>query len=176
MLRIFAILTMLLLVGVFGRAALMPAEVRVEQTAVIAATPAKIMPFLDNLQSWGAWSWLGQQQLGKIARFSGSDSGVGAVHSWADSGGAEVGRLEIVALQQNALVDVRFDQRAPAARQVLLEFRLVPEAQATRVTVGYVWSRPLLARLRTPFGAPVAAIEAELEASLYALRRAVEAS
>lgn len=176
MLRILAILITLAVIGVFGRAALMPGEVRVEQTAVIAATPARIMPFIDNLHSWGAWSWLGQQQLGKTARFAGPESGVGAVHSWADAAGADGGRLEIVALQPNALVDVRFDQRAPDARRVLLEFRLVPEAQATRVTVGYVWSRPLMARLRTPFGPPVAAVEAALEASLFNLKRVVEAS
>jgi hypothetical protein len=175
MFKVFGVMLTLALAVVFGRAALMPAQLRVERSLLVNATPKQVMPFLDNFHGWGAWSPLERQNVGLSTSFAGPPSGIGAVYSWSTAGGGNAGRMEIVAQQPDTMVQVRLDQARPEARQVLLEFQLAPEEGGTRVTAVFDQNRSIWTRLRSPLGEPTKPIEDNLDEGLINLKLAVEA-
>ncbi|MGL4541139.1 MAG: SRPBCC family protein [Polymorphobacter sp.] len=175
MFKVFGVMLALALAVVFGRAALMPAELRVERSLLVNATPKQVMPFLDDFHGWGAWSPLEQQNVNLTTSFAGPARGVGAVYNWSTAGEGNAGRMEIVAQQPDTMVRVRLDQARPQSRTVLLEFQLAPEDGGTRITAISEQHRSLLKRLRSPLGEPTKPIEDNLDEGLINLKLAVEA-
>jgi len=85
-----ALLVLLVVVGL-----LLPADWRVERSAVIAASPAAIHPHVDDLAKWPAWSPFDKEDPAMSMEVSTPSAGVGAWRTWKSEKMGN-GRMEIV--------------------------------------------------------------------------------
>jgi hypothetical protein len=131
---------------------LLPAGWQVERSAVIAAAPEEIYPWLEDLQRWRAWSpWQEGDYPGLDYQYAGPAAGLGAEVRW-DSDATGDGELRIVESEppHRLAFEMRFQRGRITARDTLT-LRPLPGG-GTELT----WSdqgslgRTLLGRLSLP--------------------------
>ena len=133
-----ALVAVFIIVGFF-----LPAQWRVERQVVIAAPPAAVFPYLNDLKQWRAWTvWYAGKPDLKV-EYSGPAAGVGATSRWQDEDGRGV--MKIMDSRRNGLVEYTlvFDGGEFVMHGSL---RLLPEPGGTRVVwrvVGDVETNPL---------------------------------
>lgn len=127
----FAMLVILAVIGLF-----LPSQVQVERAIVVAAPPDKIYPFINDLRKFNEWSPWHRRDPDIAYRFEGPKSGVGSkVHWSSDHPQVGSGSQEIVASEPAKMLKTRLDFGQQGIAHAY--FKLVPEAQATRVTWGF---------------------------------------
>lgn len=134
--RLLAVVLGLIMV-LSGVAYLLPREVTVERTIVIAAPPEAVFPHLNSLQKFVAWSPWSDIDPEMVTTFSGPQNGVGNRMEWSsqhDEVGS--GTQEIVASVPNERVETALDfgEMGPATAWQELE----PVAVGSAVTWGLV--------------------------------------
>jgi len=127
---IFALIVVALLVY----AATRPDTFRVERSIRIQAPPDKIFPLINDLHQWEAWSPWEKVDPAVQRSYSGAPSGPGAVYAWQGNNKVGQGRMEITATTPPARVLMKIDFIKPFEGHNTIEFTLVPEGEATRVT------------------------------------------
>ncbi|MCP5432818.1 MAG: SRPBCC family protein [Alphaproteobacteria bacterium] len=89
---VIAVVLVLALVGL-----VLPREVHVERSIVIAAEPAAVFPYVNDLRRFNAWSPWSRRDPNMETRFDGPDAGVGQRMSWtSDKPDVGSGSQEII--------------------------------------------------------------------------------
>ena len=76
-------LVLLLLLGSLW----LPSQWQVERSMRIKAVPAEVFPYVNNLTKWPEWTVWYQGEPQPVTRYSGPESGVGAMSEWQDASG-----------------------------------------------------------------------------------------
>lgn len=75
---------------------LLPGSYRVERSAVMAAKPDAIFPWINELKKWPEWSpWTAAKDPSIVYAYEGPESGVGAISKW-DSKKWGKGQMKLV--------------------------------------------------------------------------------
>jgi len=161
-------------VALLGYAASKPNDFCVARTVRIAAPPAKIVPLVDDLQRWGAWSPYEKRDPGMQRTFSGPTSGPGAVYAWAGNQDVGSGRMEILATSPER-VTIKLDFLAPFEGHDTAIFAMDPRDDATDVTWSMHGPSPFVAKLIGVFLDMDGMIGADFETGLANLKALAEA-
>jgi hypothetical protein len=114
-----------------GVGMLLPGAIHVERSALIAAQPGQIFPYVNNFRKFNAWSPWAQRDPAMTYAFTGPDQGAGAAMAWK-SETQGIGSQQIVASVPDERVVTAMDFGNIGSAQA--NFLLAPEATGTRVT------------------------------------------
>jgi hypothetical protein len=115
-------------------AATKPDSFRVERSTAMNAPPEKILPYIDGLKRWTAWSpYEGRDPAMKRA-YSGAESGKGAVYEWDGNDNVGKGRMEIVDSTPPNRVVIKLDFLKPFEGHNMAELTVEPKGGQTIVT------------------------------------------
>jgi uncharacterized protein YndB with AHSA1/START domain len=123
-----------------GVGLILPGTVHVERSTVIAARPAQIFPYLNDLRKLNAWSpWAARDPATKYT-FTGPPEGAGATMAW-QSERFGTGRQQITASNPGEKVVSTLEFGSMGSAEAT--FLLIPEEGKTRVTWRLVSALPL---------------------------------
>ncbi len=130
-LSIFVLLLLLIAISF-----LLPREVSVARSTVIAAPPEAIFPYLDDLKRFNEWSPWAARDPDMQQRYEGPDSGVGQKVTWA-SEHPEVGSgsQEITESVANRRLRTALDFGGQGT--AVASFDLQQEGSGTKITWGF---------------------------------------
>ena len=110
-----------------------PDTFRVERSTAMNAPPEKILPHIEGLKRWAAWSpYEGRDPAMKRA-YSGAESGRGAVYEWDGNDSVGKGRMEIVDSTPHK-VTIKLDFLKPFEGHNMAELTVQPQGGQTIVT------------------------------------------
>lgn len=95
------VITLILLFIVAGL--FLPTHWRVAREVIIAAPPAKIFPYINDLKKWREWTVWYESNPNMSTEYSARTEGVGATSRWVDGDGR--GALKIMSSNPNSRVD-----------------------------------------------------------------------
>lgn len=99
-----------LVVVLVGVGLLLPRQVEVERSIVIAAEADEIFPYINSLEKFNEWSPWGDYDPDTVYTFSGPDTGTGARVDWtSDHANVGDGSQEIIASVENKSVKTELD-------------------------------------------------------------------
>ncbi len=113
--------------------ALQPATFRVERSLTIAATPTAVFDQVNDHKKFEKWNPWQKMDPASKTTYSGADSGVGAVASWAGDKVGE-GSATIIESKPGELVRQRMDWKKPMEGVSTVDFTFKPEGDKTVVT------------------------------------------
>jgi hypothetical protein len=134
------VVALVILAAVFvGLGLILPGTVHVTRSTVIAAQPAQIFPYMNDLRKFNEWSpWAARDPATKYA-FTGPDQGAGATMTWqSEQFGA--GRQQITTSHPDEKVVTALEFGAMGSAEAT--FLLIPEEGRTRVTWKLVSALP----------------------------------
>jgi uncharacterized protein YndB with AHSA1/START domain len=115
-------------------AATRPADFRVTRSTTIAASPASVFAYVNDLHNWEAWSpWAKLDPNAKNA-FEGPPAGVGAAMSWSGNNQIGEGRMTITESRQGELVGFSLKFLRPFKASNTAEFTFKPQGGQTAVS------------------------------------------
>lgn len=135
MLETVAVLAVLLAIAVAGvmlLASRRPDTFAIERSALIMAPPERIYPLIADLRTLNTWNPFAADASITMS-YSGPSIDKGATYDFA-SPRAGTGRFEITDTRPPSLITARLVMTKPFACDNRVEYRLVPEGPATRVT------------------------------------------
>jgi uncharacterized protein YndB with AHSA1/START domain len=147
MFKTIALVVVVLIVAVLAYAVTRPDTFRVERTTSIKAPPEKIFALLNDLHQWEAWSPWEKIDPALKRTYSGAASGKGAAYAWTGNQEVGSGRMEIVEPVPAARLTLKIDFTAPFEAHNMIEFTLVREGDATRVTQAMYGPSPFVSKL-----------------------------
>lgn len=107
---------------------------RYERSDVIKASPDKIFPYLVDFKKGSQWSPYEKMDPNMKKTYGGPDAQVGSVMEFDGNRDAGSGKLEILKIVPNELVQIRLTMLKPFEGVNLVEYTLTPEADGTRFT------------------------------------------
>lgn len=126
-----------LVVGFVGAVLMQPATTHVERSAVIAATPDDIFPYLEDFNLWVTWSpWQGRDPA-QTTTFSENRVGEGAWYEWKGNDQVGHGRMTITHVVPGQEVDEDLHFMEPFEAHSAVKFVLTPEGEGTKVVWAY---------------------------------------
>jgi hypothetical protein len=134
MLKKIAIAVVVLLVVVFGLAAMQPDTFSVKRSIAIKAPPEKIFVLVNDFHAWGSWSPWEKLDPNMKRTFSGAQNGQGAVYEWTGNGDVGAGRMEITQQLVPTRVDIKLDFLKPFASSNTTVFAFDTKGDTTTVT------------------------------------------
>jgi len=121
-----------LLIGFIGVVTIQPANLHIERSATIEASPTDVFPLVNDYQNWGKWApWLAHEQ--KTAT-SESAAGVGAWTTWEGNQTVRKGKMTITASDQNRRVVHDLECMEPFALHGVTTISLAEVDDGTGVT------------------------------------------
>jgi len=114
--------------------ALMPGNLTVERSTVIAAPTAAVFPEVNNLKKWDAWSPWAKKDPAARTTYSGPPEGKGAHFGWAGNKEVGEGSMTILDAKPDESIDIRLVIKTPFPGESNVSFRFAPEGDKTRVT------------------------------------------
>lgn len=147
MIRNIAIALAALIAAVLIFAATRPDSFRLERSIAIKAPPEKIFALLNDFHQWEAWSPWEKIDPALKRTYSGAASGRGAVYAWSGNKEVGAGRMEIVEPQPSTRLLVKLDFSAPFEAHNMVEFTLLRQGEATRVTQAMFGPSPYVSKL-----------------------------
>jgi carbon monoxide dehydrogenase subunit G len=174
MLKKIAITIAVLLVALLGFAATRPDTFRVERSTSIQATPEKIFALINDLHRWGAWSPFEKKDPAMKRTLSGAPSGEGAVYEWEGNKEIGKGRMEITETSPPSRVSIKLDFVKPFEAHNVVDFTLVPQGDATRVTWAIHGPSPFISKVIGIFCNMDKMIGKDFETGLASLKAVAE--
>lgn len=147
MLKTIALILVVLVAAVLIYAATRPDSFRVERNTTIKAPPEKIFALINDLHQWEAWSPWEKIDPALKRTYSGAPSGKGAAYAWAGNKEVGSGSMEIVETAPPSKLLLKLDFTAPFEAHNMVEFSLVREGDATRVTQAMFGPSPFISKL-----------------------------
>jgi uncharacterized protein YndB with AHSA1/START domain len=123
----------------------------VTRSRTIDAPADRIYPLVANFQQWTRWSPWEDVDPDLERRYSGPESGVGAVYAWSGNRKAGAGRMEITRADDPRLVEIALEFEKPFKSSNITAFTIDPvgDDRAT-VTWRMTGPRPLVMKLLGP--------------------------
>lgn len=141
-----AVVVLLILLSAFIAA--QPDDFRVERSVVIAAAPAEVFPYVNNLRNWDAWApWAGIDPDSKVD-FAGPEEGEGSSMTWNGNNDVGEGTITILESLPGEMLKYRLDFRRPMEDTAMADFMLKAQegGNATEVTWSMYGQQNSLAR------------------------------
>lgn len=107
-----------------------------ERNGLIAAAPDAIFPYIRDLRKGDLWSPYSKIDPNMRSTFSGPEGEVGAVMEFEGNQQAGSGKIEILRIVPNELVELKLTMKKPFRAENIVQYRLTPEAGGTR----FSWS------------------------------------
>ena len=134
MLLTIVIVLVVILAVLAGVIASRPAEFRLSRSRVMAAPPAAVHAYVNDLHKWQEWSPWEKLDPAMKREYSGSPSGPGAAYHWAGNKKAGEGRMTITDSRPPESVTIRLDFIKPFSATNTTQFDLAPSGPGTNVT------------------------------------------
>jgi Polyketide cyclase / dehydrase and lipid transport len=146
----------------------------VERSTIVAATPEKIFPLLQDFHHWVEWSpWEGiDPNLQRT--YSGPESGVGASYAWVGSRKVGSGRMEIVGATPTDSVDIELAFLKPFKAENHTRFQLQWSGTNTTVTWTMSGKKTLMSKVMGIFMSMDKLIGKDFEKGLAQLKTLAE--
>jgi hypothetical protein len=141
------VLIVLALGALFAYAATRPDIFRVERSVTIAATPDKIRPLINDIHAFNSWNPYNKKDPAMKASYRGPQAGPGAAYDFDGNGNVGKGSIQIVEPSGPNTVSMQLHMTAPMEGRNLIDFRLQPEGQGTRVTWSMHGPTPYIAKV-----------------------------
>jgi len=120
--------------GLLAFIAAKPNSFRMERSTVIAASPAKVFPLIDNFHHWIKWSPFEGMDADLKRDYSGPDSGVGAAYAWEGKKSGQ-GAMLITESTPSKRVLIKLDFLKPIVAHNIADFTIEPAGKgASKVT------------------------------------------
>jgi uncharacterized protein YndB with AHSA1/START domain len=126
-LGIFAILILF-----FGFVATKEGKFRYERSGLINAPAERIFPYISNFSLGGLWSPYEKVDPTMKKTFSGTQGQVGSIMEFEGNKDAGSGKLEVLKVIPNELVEIRLTMTKPFHAENLVLYHLTPEGAGTR--------------------------------------------
>lgn len=159
--------------GVLVYAVTLPDSFRVTRSATIDAPPEAVYPLIADFRNWTRWSPWEHRDPQLERTYSGAPSGKGAVYQWVGKSDVGEGRMEITETSEPSNVRLSLDFVRPFEAHNTVEFGLVPDGEATRVTWSMDGHTPYLAKVIHVFVDMDAMVGTDFEKGLAAMKDAV---
>jgi carbon monoxide dehydrogenase subunit G len=111
-----------------------PDDFVVRRMQAIDAAPEAIFPHINDLRQWKAWSPYLKKYPAMTGRYSGAESGTGAVYEFEGNKEVGKGKVTITDSIPSSRIALQLDMIEPFAARNQVEFTLKPEGNATQVT------------------------------------------
>jgi uncharacterized protein YndB with AHSA1/START domain len=147
MLKIAVVTLAVVLVALLLYAATRPDSFRVERSTTIKAPPEKIFALINDLHQWEAWSPWEKIDPALKRTYGGAASGKGATYAWVGNKEVGAGSMEIVETAPPSKLLLKLDFTAPFEAHNMVEFSLVREGDAMRVTQAMFGPSPFISKL-----------------------------
>ncbi len=134
MLKLVLILVFVLLAALLFYIATRPANFRIERSIRIGAPREKLFALVSDLHGFDAWSPWAALDPAMQKRFSGAQSGQGAVYEWQGNNKVGQGRMEIIDAVEPARVVIKLDFLKPFEAHNTAEYVLAEAADGTEFT------------------------------------------
>jgi len=174
MLKTISIIVVILIAAVLLFAATKPDTFRVQRATSIKAPPEKIFPYVNDFRSFGSWSPYEKKDPNMKRKYSGPESGKGAVYDFEGDGNVGSGRLEITDSSIPGKVAMKLDFVKPFETHNLIEFTMVAKGDSTEVTWAMNGPVPYVAKIMHVFFNMDRMIGNDFEAGLANLKAIAE--
>lgn len=155
-------------------ASMKPDTFRIERSATIKASPARVFALVEDFHNWGGWSPWEKLDPNLKRTYSGQPASTGAVYEWEGNKQVGQGRMEITEALPPAKVVIRLDFLKPFEAHNVAEFTLEPEGDSTVVTWAMHGPRPFLFKVMTVFLSMDAMIGKDFETGLANMKALAE--
>ena len=173
MLKALIIVIAVVIAALLVFAATRPDSFRVERSTTIKAPPERIFAMIDSLKAWTPWSPWERLDPAMRRRYTGPDSGKGAVYEWEGDSKVGKGRMEIIE-SSTARILIKLDFLKPFEAHNSSEFVLTPEGDATRVAWALYGPSPFLSKLMGVFFSMDRMVGRDFETGLANLKTLAE--
>ena len=174
MLKIIGLVIVILVAGVLLHAANKPDSFRVERSASIQAPPERIFSLINDLRAFNTWNPFEKKDPNLKGRYSGPSNGRGAGYAFDGNKDVGKGSIEILESSSPSRVTMRLSMVEPFEVQNTVEFRLVPNGGATKVTWAMQGPAPYLAKIIHVFIDMDRMVGKDFEAGLASLKALAE--
>jgi len=172
-LAIIAVIVVVVIVGILIHAATKPDSFRVQRTVNIKATPEKILPLINDLKAWPAWSPYEKKDPAMKRTYGAVTAGKGATYAWEGNKDVGQGSMEILESTPQKVV-IKLDFLKPFEAHNTAEFLLVPESATTGVTWAIYGPSPYMSKVMSTFMNFDKMIGGDFEKGLADLKTAAE--
>jgi len=169
-----AVILVLAVGGVLAYAATQPDDFRIARSTTIQAPPEKIYPLMSDFRRGMEWSPYEKKDPDMKRRFSGAQSGKGAIYDFEGNGDVGAGRLEITEASPPSKVVLRLDMIKPFQGSNIIEYSILPKGNASEVTWAMHGQQPLLAKAICLFFNMDKMVGADFEQGLASLKAIAE--
>jgi uncharacterized protein YndB with AHSA1/START domain len=177
MLKIIAIVAAVIavvIVVVLAYAATRPDTFRVQRALDIKAPPEKIYSILVDFRRSTEWSPYEKKDPDMKRAFRGPATGKGAIYEWDGDKNVGAGRIEIADVVAPNKVVLKLDMTRPITVNNVVEYRIEPNGDASRVTWAMHGPAPFLAKLMHVFFDVDKMVGRDFEEGLASLKRIAE--
>lgn len=136
MLKKISLSIVVLILLILGYASTKEGKFSYERSGVINAPAEKIFPYISNLKMGDLWSPYEKIDLNMKKTFTGNDGTVGSTMEFAGNNEVGSGKLEILKIVPNDLVEIKLTMTKPFNAENLIQYKLVPEGTGTK----FIWS------------------------------------
>jgi hypothetical protein len=134
MLKKIAVVLVLVIAVLAGVIASRPADFKISRSRVVAAPPAVVHGFVNDLAKWPQWSPWDKLDPSMKKEVSTPAAGTGATYHWAGNDQVGEGRMTITESKPPQSVTMRLEFIKPFAATHRVQFDFVPSGTGTNVT------------------------------------------
>lgn len=146
----------------------------VERAQRIQTSPTSVLERIVDFRRWQSWSPWEDLDPELRRRFSGAESGVGAVYEWEGNRKAGAGRMEITSVEPDAVtIDVQFLK--PFKSRSTAAFTVRPSGADTTVSWTMIGPKTVMTTVMGIFKSMDAMIGPDFEKGLARLKADIEA-
>jgi len=171
---LIVLLLAVLIGGVLAWASVQPNTFRMERTAVINASPAKVHALINDFHEWTKWSPWEHVDADLKRTYSGAAKGVGAEYGW-EGQKTGVGHMLITESTPSKRVLIKLDFLKPFEAHNICEFTLSPEGKGTRVLWAMYGPQPFFNKLMGLVFSMEKIVGPQFDQGLAAMKAAAEA-
>lgn len=155
MLKILGIILGIIVLAVGGvaayAAATQPDTFRVTRSLDISAPPEEIYSILIDQRRAAGWSPYEKKDPDMKRHFSGAKSGKGMIYEWDGDSNVGAGRIEIIEAEPAKSVKMTLDMVRPMTAHNVVEYRLEPNGNTTRITWDMHGPMPFISKVMCVF-------------------------
>jgi uncharacterized protein YndB with AHSA1/START domain len=120
-----------------------------ERSGLINAPAEKVFPYISDLKQGTLWNPYEQKDPQMKRKYSGQDAQVGSIVEFEGNRQAGSGKIEILKIIPNQLVEMRLTMTSPFRAENLVRYRLTPEGAQTRFSWGMEGNGGFMGKLVT---------------------------
>ncbi|CAN5671852.1 K(+)-transporting ATPase subunit F [soil metagenome] len=145
-----------------------------ERSGTINASADKIFPYLSNFKLGGEWSPYEKKDVNMKRSFGGADGVVGSTMEFDGNNDVGAGKLEMLKIVPNELVQIQLTMTKPFYGQNLVEYKLAPDGAGTKFTWAMSGDGGFMTKLITLFIDCDKMVAGDFEVGIANLKSVVE--